>query len=130
MKTVGIFIEYTHEDLKHLSDKGVNTLVDPDGKKYTIEKRASDYTFALWSEDNTPTMRIRTGAYSVYRGFGPHAICDDCWIDVRGGAIPYRVKKPKTVVCCWCRKKTNSGIFMRADPDAENLRCQCGRKGE
>jgi hypothetical protein len=51
-----------------------------------------------------------------------HAICDDCW-DER---YPDRNKSPRRgmgdlEMCCWCGKDTNSGIYIREDPNVVNF---------
>lgn len=45
-----------------------------------------------------------------------HAVCDECWEAQEPGALPVRLREPKLDYCGWCARKTESGIYRRADP--------------
>ena len=45
-----------------------------------------------------------------------HPMCDWCWYRDYGERVPVRLKEPDKEVCCWCGRRTSSGIYVRADP--------------
>lgn len=63
----------------------------------------------------------------IYFGFMSawvHNICLDCWCAQQkadGLTIDLSSEEGPEDVCCWCGKRTSSGIYQRADP--EETRC-------
>jgi hypothetical protein len=49
-----------------------------------------------------------------------HAICVSCWKLRNGERDPVGLKDPEVETCCFCGKKTSSGVYVRFDP-AETL---------
>ena len=45
-----------------------------------------------------------------------HPMCQECWDETRGDAVPVRMLDPDPEVCCWCGADTRSGIYVRAHP--------------
>jgi hypothetical protein len=50
-----------------------------------------------------------------------HIICDDCW-EARHKKVPFRAVDQKTWPCCFCGEPTQSGIFVREDP--QTVKCK------
>ena len=50
-----------------------------------------------------------------------HSICDDCYAMHFPYADPFRFTDPQKETCCFCGQSTQSGIYVRHDPDT--LRC-------
>lgn len=50
-----------------------------------------------------------------------HPCCDACWAETHFGNVPSRAVSLTQETCCFCRRLTNSGIFVQADPD--ELKC-------
>ena len=50
-----------------------------------------------------------------------HAICDKCWSD-KNTTKPLRVNEGPRELCCFCGKSTDSGIYIKRNPD--KLRCK------
>lgn len=50
-----------------------------------------------------------------------HAICDKCWTgnrpDYARHGLPHRMVPPKKERCCFCAGETESGIYVRRNPD-------------
>ena len=51
-----------------------------------------------------------------------HSMCTDCWINSNPGRQPVVVNIRSVEICCFCGRKTTSGIYVRYDPVA--LRCK------
>lgn len=45
-----------------------------------------------------------------------HPICIRCWAKAHPGRTPVRVSEWHWERCCYCAKKTRSGIFVRQNP--------------
>lgn len=58
-----------------------------------------------------------------------HSICDDCWL-IRAGpdAEPARVLEGHRgeVLCCFCGKTHESGIYVHEDPKL--IACKCDQE--
>ncbi len=46
-----------------------------------------------------------------------HLMCDDCWYLEKGTQVPVAVKGDPRAPCCFCLKPTNSGIWIRRNPN-------------
>ena len=46
-----------------------------------------------------------------------HVICEKCWKDTGHDFEPTRFIPPETEICCYCGVETNSGIYIRNNPD-------------
>lgn len=58
-----------------------------------------------------------------------HACCGDCWFTVfwekaREGP-PCRVLNSEPHACCFCKKQTAAGIFIRHDPKTTPCKGAC-----
>ena len=54
-----------------------------------------------------------------------HNICYDCW-NIRNPdrkAIRVSTARMNPDKCCYCGKDTNSGIYIRDNPDAPDMLC-------
>ena len=45
-----------------------------------------------------------------------HAICAICWYRKHPDKIPVRLKQRETERCCFCLRTTESGIYVRYNP--------------
>lgn len=45
-----------------------------------------------------------------------HAICDDCWDKKNPDRPSPRSNVGEMELCCYCGKKTRSGIYVRGNP--------------
>ena len=50
-----------------------------------------------------------------------HPMCEECWDERNSDRSPYAVLDADLEMCCWCGRETQSGIYVREDP--ERLRC-------
>lgn len=46
-----------------------------------------------------------------------HPVCWPCWRARNGDDVPTRLRTPEPELCCWCGQQTDSGIYLRADPN-------------
>lgn len=46
-----------------------------------------------------------------------HAICVPCWYAKNTGRIPHRIVDDVGRTCCWCKRPTSAGVYVRHDPD-------------
>ena len=51
-----------------------------------------------------------------------HACCNLCWLAREGERIPVRVRESEET-CCFCGDVTESGIFVREDPNSVRQHC-------
>ena len=51
-----------------------------------------------------------------------HSQCYHCWRKERGRDIPVRVQNHEPERCCFCKRWTIEGIFVRKDP--KEMRCE------
>lgn len=51
-----------------------------------------------------------------------HLLCEECWHRREPTRSPLRIKDDPYAPCCVCRRHTNSGIYIRADP--REFRCE------
>lgn len=52
-----------------------------------------------------------------------HSCCDDCFDERTGGREPIRLQDAPEEICCFCGIATVSGIYVREDPDHDELFC-------
>lgn len=45
-----------------------------------------------------------------------HPMCDTCWNKKNAGAKPARIPAREIEVCCFCGRNTESGIYVRYNP--------------
>lgn len=45
-------------------------------------------------------------------------LCSGCWDGLQPGRTPAVLTEPEPETCCVCGQRTNSGIYMRIDPNA------------
>lgn len=45
-----------------------------------------------------------------------HTICDGCWRRIARDTEPVRARERPERVCCFCSRKTASGIYISRDP--------------
>lgn len=55
------------------------------------------------------------------------SICERCWNKQNPGRIPVRMKNADEEECCFCKRVTTDGIYIRVNPkDLEiHLGCYC-----
>lgn len=46
-----------------------------------------------------------------------HPICEVCWEERNPNRQPVKVKDAETEICGFCGEHTNSGIYVRENPD-------------
>ncbi len=47
-----------------------------------------------------------------------HVSCGSCYSRMNPGREPSKVVDATEEICCFCRKITDEGIFVRADPNS------------
>lgn len=51
-----------------------------------------------------------------------HSICSKCWEEKNPNRSAIAIEDPEVHTCCYCKKDTNEGIYVR--DDAEALGCE------